>query len=429
MDASNGPSKNTLLMMFGLPIVTTFIVCTSMYVGHVLTKKMDRPTQVVVQPSTPQISFTAPAPNVDVHVPAPAVNVMPSTAQVTVIERQNQMATNAAAEKTSDVRLAPMSKVVEKPAPAPEAKPAAQSKPAEKSQIPLMLQRPAAQKTNSIKIDSSEPTSETRTLKPSTKTAAVAAAAPATNAGTSTVAASKPASAPATSAAPVVSAPAASTNGNNSPVASETRPAPAPVVAPKPTLPAPQPMITASPSRSTSVGTVATANPSSETSVSRDDNEGRMILASSPKTTVATPAAAASANSPYLLGRSVRDDELCLDVFYLLCKKYVDAYCVKKGLNPQDEHAKWIKKWNSHLEQALQDGSDSSEQQFINRQTISKRDCFNIEKSSADKIAEGCRILLRYRDGGFTWLSAMTNALTQENLRKTVDFLNAGPRM
>ena len=151
-----------------------------------------------------------------------------------------------------------------------------------------------------------------------------------------------------------------------------------------------------------------------------------MILASAPATTAS---AVSSSNSQYLLGRSVRDEELCLELFYTLCRKYADAYSLKKGLNPAEEHSKWQRRWQQNLEQALNDGSDSSEQQYINRQTIAKRDYFNVEKATPDKIAEGCRILLRYRDGNLTWLSAMSNALTQENLRKTIHFLNAGPQM
>jgi hypothetical protein len=98
------------------------------------------------------------------------------------------------------------------------------------------------------------------------------------------------------------------------------------------------------------------------------------------------------------------------------------------GLNPAEETRRWTKRWMENVEQAMSDG-DSSEQQYINRVTIAKRDCFNIEKAAVEKVVEGCRILLRYRDGNFTWLSAMREALTRENLKKTLVFLNAGPQI
>ena len=45
-----------------------------------------------------------------------------------------------------------------------------------------------------------------------------------------------------------------------------------------------------------------------------------------------------------------------------------------------------------------------------------------------EKICEACRIMLRYRDGQLAWLQAMKDALTNENLKKTMAFLAQGPR-
>lgn len=468
MEASNGPSKNALLLMFGLPILQTAIICASMYAGHVLTKRMDRQqaaknAPATVQPAATQVSIAPPATLPMVSAPVSVQTpVAPVVTPIVAAEPRVMAASSIAPSKPVEKpEIASMNRAVEKLAPATTQvkvaeKPKAYVRPVQKPvTIPLIrpVEKPAAiptpllvpkkdpQKTTAIQIDADDAATKVhlRDTRPSPTVTAlpkpiqkpvqqtvqldapVVPAAVATPVATPAVVVPAPVVAPANPAprvspepAVVVELPKAETGGD---VATAEPVRRAPVVAPKPVEPAPQPVQAVRPAPAP-VAPVADQN-------DVRGNEGRMILASSP---VQPVTAGPAAHSHLLLGRPVRDEDLSLDLLYALSTKYVDAYCMKKGLNPADETKRWMKRWMDNVEQAMYDG-DSSEQQYINRVTIAKRDCFNIEKAAVDKVVEGCRILLRYRDGNFTWLSAMREALTRENLKKTLVFLNAGPQI
>jgi len=464
MEASNGPSKNALLLMFGLPILQTAIICASMYAGHVLTKRMDRQqaaakkVPATLQPAAIQFPIAATVVSATVAPASEQTPVAPVIAPVVASEPRLMAASSVAPsiKAVEKPEIASMNRAVERLTPATQAKviekPKAFVRSAQKPvMIPLIrsTEKPAAiptpllvpkkdtQKPMAVQIDADDPATQvhlrdsrpsptmTAVQKPIQKT--VPLDAPVVPAVVATAIAPAPATAlpapivaaptsPALHANPelavVVDLPKVETGGD---VAAAEPVRRAPVIAPKPVEPAPQPVQAVRPAPIASAAQAVAQN-------DIRGNEGRMILASSPVLPV--PAA----HSNLLLGRPVRDDDLSLDLLYALSAKYVDAYSAKKGLNPGDENKRWMKRWMDNVEQAMDDG-DSSEQQYINRVTISKRDCFNIEKAAVDKVVEGCRILLRYRDGNFTWLSAMREALTRENLKKTLVFLNAGPQL
>jgi len=121
-----------------------------------------------------------------------------------------------------------------------------------------------------------------------------------------------------------------------------------------------------------------------------------------------------------------RDDELTLDTLYRYAEKYIESYCRKNGLDVAAEGERWNKKWQRSLDQAMADNTDSGEQSFINRVAVEKRTCFDIEKATPEQVVEGCRIMLRYRDGKLAWLKAMQDAVTSDGLKKTLVFLAAG---
>jgi len=125
---------------------------------------------------------------------------------------------------------------------------------------------------------------------------------------------------------------------------------------------------------------------------------------------------------------SSRHEEMSLETLYGCAESYIRSYCKRNNLDTVTEEKKWNRTWKASVEQAVSDNIDSSEQSYINRMVIAKRDYFNIERASPEKIVEACRIMLRYRDGQLAWLSAMKEALTQDNLKKTVTFLSAGPK-
>jgi hypothetical protein len=122
-------------------------------------------------------------------------------------------------------------------------------------------------------------------------------------------------------------------------------------------------------------------------------------------------------------------NEPSLDNLYAHATRYIDLYCHKHGLDPSNESRRWNSTWRSSVEQALSDNVDSSEQSYINRIVVAKRDYFNLGpgQASPEKVVEACRILLRYRDGQLAWLQAMKDALTNENMKKTMAFLAQGP--
>lgn len=145
----------------------------------------------------------------------------------------------------------------------------------------------------------------------------------------------------------------------------------------------------------------------------------------------AVPALAKPAVTP--LGSSSTEKEapkapvksLTIDDLYAAAEKYLDVHCRKNSMDPQKEREKWEKKWRDDLNQAVADNSATDEQNYINRVVVEKRDCFDIEKATPEKIVEGCRILLRYRDGKLALLSALQEKVTSENLQKTITFLAA----
>ena len=281
MEVNKLESKEVLVMLFGLPVMITLIVLVSIGVGHWVTTRSDRPTNVNVtaaQPrvdvnvpaAAPQIQVTAAPPKIDVNVPqaaAPNVNVTTPPATVTVLDRRSDGDTHV----------------------------------------------------------------ETKPEKPEKKETA--------------------------------------------------RPA-EPV---KPAAPAP-------------------AAPKTE---------------QTPKT---------SSLVPIPVKAAVSDDEMSLETLYSYAEKYIDSYCRKNNLDAALEAKKWQNAWKRNLDQAVSDNIDSSEQTYINRIVVAKRNCFDIEKATPEQIVEGCRIMLRYRDGQLAWLQAMKDAVTNENMKKTLVFLAAGVR-
>jgi hypothetical protein len=115
-----------------------------------------------------------------------------------------------------------------------------------------------------------------------------------------------------------------------------------------------------------------------------------------------------------------------LETLYAYAERYIESYCRKNGLDPAAESKKWQTKWSSQVETAMRDGTANDEQAYINRVVVDKRDCFDLDKATPEKIVEGCRLMLRYRDAKLTWIQAMKDAATIENLQKTVAFLAAG---
>jgi hypothetical protein len=125
---------------------------------------------------------------------------------------------------------------------------------------------------------------------------------------------------------------------------------------------------------------------------------------------------------------ALADADLTLDNLYKYAEHYVESYCSKRSLNAALEAKKWETRWKQGLEQAMRDNTDNDEQSYINRVVVTKRDCFDLEKATPEKIVEGCRIMLRYRDGKLAWLQAMKDAVTSENMKKTLVLLAAGPQ-
>lgn len=119
---------------------------------------------------------------------------------------------------------------------------------------------------------------------------------------------------------------------------------------------------------------------------------------------------------------------LTVDDLYAAAEKYLEAYCKKSNLDPQKEKEAWNKKWKQRLDQAVTDNVASDEQGYINRVVVDKRDCFDIEQATPEKIAEGCRILLRHRDGKLAMLSALQEKVTPENIQKTISLLSASAK-
>lgn len=120
------------------------------------------------------------------------------------------------------------------------------------------------------------------------------------------------------------------------------------------------------------------------------------------------------------------EENLTLDTLYKYAERYIRSYCEKNSTDYETEQNKWLKKWQQSLQTAINDGIDADEQAYLSRIVIQQRDCFDIEKAAPEKICQGCRLLLRYRDGRLELLQAMKDALTGENIKKTMSFLAAG---
>jgi cytoskeletal protein RodZ len=117
--------------------------------------------------------------------------------------------------------------------------------------------------------------------------------------------------------------------------------------------------------------------------------------------------------------------EVNYETLYSNAERYIESYCKKNNLDANAESKKWLTKWNSQVETAVRDGMVTDEQAYINRIVVDKRDCFDLN-AAPEKIVEGCRLMLRYRDAKLTWIQAMKDAATTENMQKTLAFLAAG---
>ena len=93
------------------------------------------------------------------------------------------------------------------------------------------------------------------------------------------------------------------------------------------------------------------------------------------------PAPAETASAKAAVASEVKKEleEPSLDTLYAYATRYVDSYCQKRGLDPANEDRRWNNTWKANVEQAVSDNIDSSEQSYINRMVISKRDYFNLE--------------------------------------------------
>lgn len=110
-----------------------------------------------------------------------------------------------------------------------------------------------------------------------------------------------------------------------------------------------------------------------------------------------------------------------MDAVYKYAEFYLAHYCSKRGLDPHVEAQKWKATWESRLTES--GNAEKSEQTILNEVCIQKRSSFQLETATPDQIAEGCRLLLRYRDQKLALLTEMEKAATPDNLRKTISLL------
>jgi hypothetical protein len=123
------------------------------------------------------------------------------------------------------------------------------------------------------------------------------------------------------------------------------------------------------------------------------------------------------------------DATLTVNDLYAQAESYIESYCKSRSIDPQAERMRWAAKWAAAVKQAADDNSSMDEQSYINRVVVDKRGCFDTDKATPEQVVEGCRLLLRYRDGQLAWQKDMREALTNaENLKKAVSFLQAGVR-
>ncbi|HEY3319805.1 MAG TPA: hypothetical protein VGP72_04940 [Planctomycetota bacterium] len=314
MEVNKLETKEVLIMLFGVPVMITLIVLVSITMGHWVTARSDRPTNVTVAAAAPKIEMNVPP------AAPPQVNVSASPANVEV-------------------------KMPEMPPPSVQVNtPPAVVTVVHRSDLFPFEARPAA-----LRVDANEPPAPPAALAP---------------------------------ASPIPTAPAL-------------------VKVPE----QPQPRKEAAPA-SKAAGAVAVP-PVPAAAPAKDVKPAK----EPPKTDGVAP---------------LKDEDLTLDTLYKYAEKYIESYCAKRSLDPVAEARKWNNGWKQNVEQSLRDNTDSDEQAYLNRTVIAKRDCFDIEKATPEKIVEGCRIMLRYRDGQFAWLQAMRDAVTNENMKKTLVFLAAG---
>jgi hypothetical protein len=124
---------------------------------------------------------------------------------------------------------------------------------------------------------------------------------------------------------------------------------------------------------------------------------------------------------PAAVEHSEAKEEYTVDTLYVCAERYIEMQCRKAGLDPVAENAKWLKHWQSRITD-----SGLDEQELLNRSVVDNRDCFDVQKATPEKIVEACRLMLRYRDTKLQWLQALKDAMTRENLQKTIAFLNTG---
>jgi hypothetical protein len=108
-----------------------------------------------------------------------------------------------------------------------------------------------------------------------------------------------------------------------------------------------------------------------------------------------------------------------IDVLYKYADSYLTRFCEQRGLDASSE----AKRWNTAWESRLADHADTSEQVVMNNVCVEKRNNFKVDSATPEQIAEGCRLLLRCRDHNLALLSAMQEAATPDNLRKTITVL------
>lgn len=114
-----------------------------------------------------------------------------------------------------------------------------------------------------------------------------------------------------------------------------------------------------------------------------------------------------------------------IDSLYANAERYIESYCKKTGLDPIAEQSKWDAAWKGRVATAVNDGG--TEQSLMDRTIVDSRACFDLN-APPEKVVEGCRLMLRIRDAKLAMLDAMKNALTRDNLIKTIAFLQTGAK-
>ena len=116
---------------------------------------------------------------------------------------------------------------------------------------------------------------------------------------------------------------------------------------------------------------------------------------------------------------------LTLDDLYAAAEKYIEGFCKKRGLDPAKEREAWLKRWQDSVTQAALDHTAESEQAYIDRVIVEKRDCLDVERAKPEQVLEGCRLLLRHRDAKLVMLAALQERITPDGIKQTVAALAA----